>query len=397
MRSHDSEGERRLREEAREWLYANKPAQKRPPDPVDPDPARFAAQRDFDLSWQRTMYEGGWAGVSWPRDYDGRGFTASEQLIWYEEYAAAAAPSWTGTCTWLGLNHAGPTLMHMGTEAQKLFHLPKILKGENAWCQGFSEPNAGSDLASVRTRGEIDGADLVVNGHKIWTSYAQHADYQEFLVRTGPTESRHRGLTWIICDMHTPGIEIRPIKALDGKYHNCEVFYDAVRIPLSNVVGEVGEGWSTAMATLKFERGSAMFSSFCEVEVHLEQLVAAARVQPRPPGSAAVFDDMPIAERLGFLRAQMQSIRSLIYLFNSAEEQSVDLGPVGGILYLPFSELYQQVYRCALDVFGADSLDRDASRAWVNKYFSSFVTTIAGGTSEIQRNVIGERLLGLPR
>jgi alkylation response protein AidB-like acyl-CoA dehydrogenase len=287
--------------------------------------------------------------------------------------------------------------MHMGTEEQKTYHLPRILSGDKSWCQGFSEPNAGSDLASVRTRGEIDGDELVINGQKIWTSYAHLADYQECLIRTGATESRHRGLTWVICDMHAPGIEIRPIRALDGKFHNCEVFYDNVRVPLSNVVGSVGEGWTTAMATLKFERGSAMFGNFCELEKNLEELIALAHTRPRAPDPAASFAELPLAERLGALRAQMQSIRSLIYLFNAADEDGVELGADGGILYLPLSELYQQIYRCAQDMFGPEGLSRGGTRPWGDRYLNSFLTTIAGGTSEIQRNVIGERLLGLPR
>jgi alkylation response protein AidB-like acyl-CoA dehydrogenase len=397
LRQSDVTAERRLREEAREWLHANRPTDKRPSEGAEADPQVFAAQKAYDLAWQRTMYDGGWAGVSWPTEYGGRGLSAAEQLVWYEEYAAAGAPSWGNNATWLGLNHAGPTLMHMGDEAQKRFHLPKILAGESAWCQGFSEPNAGSDLASLRTRGEVDGDHLVINGQKIWTSFAHLADYQECLVRTGSPDSRHRGITWIICDMHAPGVEIRPIRALNGKYHNCEVFYDNVRIPLSSIVGELNEGWKTAMATLKFERGSAIFSSICELEAQLEQLVAFVRDRPRAAERAASEGDMSLAERVGFLRAQMQALRALIHMFNAADEENVELGAEGGILFLPFSELYQQIYRCSLDAFAPQGLSRHAADPWVEHYLSSFQTSIAGGTSEIQRNVIGERLLGLPR
>jgi alkylation response protein AidB-like acyl-CoA dehydrogenase len=161
MDDHGIDEERRFRDEVREWLEANKPREKRP------NEDSYAAQKSYDLSWQRTLFEGGWAGVAWPKEYGGRGLTPSQQLVWFEEYAAARAPSNAGNCTWLGLNHAGPTLMHMGTHEQRAFHLPKILSGEKAWCQGFSEPNAGSDLASLRTRGEIDGDDLVISGQKI--------------------------------------------------------------------------------------------------------------------------------------------------------------------------------------------------------------------------------------
>jgi alkylation response protein AidB-like acyl-CoA dehydrogenase len=390
MDRRESEEERRFREEVREWLHANKPKDSRP---GEDDPA---GQRAYDLGWQRAMYEGGWAGVSWPKAYGGRGLSATEQLVWYEEYALARAPSPGGNCTWLGLNHAGPTLMHAGTEEQKAFHLPKILKGEAAWCQGFSEPNAGSDLASVRTRGEVDGDELVVNGQKIWTTLAHLADYQELLMRTGSPESRHRGLTWAICDMHAPGVTVRPILALDGEYHVCEVFYDNVRIPLSNVVGEVGEGWTTAMTTLKYERGSAVYSTICDMVVRFEDLMAYASSTPGASGRPPITDSA-VAERLGGLRARMQALRALIYMMTAADDLQVELGPEGSLVFLTFSELMQEVLRFTTEILGPERLSRRGFRSGTQDYLRSFLATIAGGTSEIQRNVIGERLLGLPR
>jgi alkylation response protein AidB-like acyl-CoA dehydrogenase len=384
------EGERRFREETREWLHANLPTDKRP---GEDDPA---GQRSFDLNWQRTMFEGGWAGVSWPKAYGGRGLTSTEQLMWYEEYTRARAPSPGGTCTWLGLNHAGPTLIHAGTEEQKAFHLPKILGGEAAWCQGFSEPNAGSDLASLRTRGEVDGDHLVVNGQKIWTTLAHLADYQELLVRTGPPESRHRGLTWAICDMRSPGITIRPILALDGEYHNCEVFYDNVRVPLSNVVGEVGEGWATAMTTFKFERGSAVYSTICEMFVKFEELVDYLKTTPGLGGRPATADSA-VSERLGAFRARLQALRSLIYMMTAADDEQVELGSEGGLVFLIFSELMQEIARFTMETLGPKGLSVNSVNHWPHDYLRTFMVTIAGGTSEIHRNVIGERLLGLPR
>jgi alkylation response protein AidB-like acyl-CoA dehydrogenase len=379
---------RRFREEVREWLHANKPKEARPPE------TSFADQKAFDLAWQRKMYDHGWAGVGWPKAYGGRGLSPTEQLVWYEEYATSKAPSTGGNCTWLGLNHAGPTLMHRGTEEQKSFHLPKILSGEVGWCQGFSEPNAGSDLASLRTRAEVDGDHLVINGQKIWTSYAHLCDYQELLVRTGSADSRHRGITWVIGNMHLPGVEIRPIVALDGKVHNCEVFYTDVRIPLSDVVGELNEGWSVAMTTFKFERGAALFSSFLEFTVKLEELIEYARTSPavRP-----ALEDAAVAEKLGELRARTQALRALVYFYNSADEAGLELGPEGGILILPFSELTQQILRYSVELFGPMALSRLSGGDWLENFLMSFSITIAGGSSEIHRNVIGERLLGLPR
>jgi alkylation response protein AidB-like acyl-CoA dehydrogenase len=381
--------DRQFRERVREWLHSHKPKEFRPDS--------FDGQIEFDRAWQRTQYEGGWAGISWPKQYGGCGLAPSQQLIWCEEYAAARCPP-VHDSFWLGLNHAGPTLIVRGTEAQKAAHLPKILRGETAWCQGFSEPNAGSDLASLRTRGVVDGDALVVNGQKIWTTNAQLSDFQELLVRTGTPESRHRGLTWVICDMRYPGIRVRPIRALDGRYHNCEVFYDNVRIPLSNVVGEIDGGWSVAMTTFGFERGPAAFGDICELEVFAEELIELARMLPRHGRSGeSILQDQSVTTRLGGLRAQVQSLRALMYLMVSANEAGVDLGADGSILHLPFSEAYQALTRLAMEILGPHALSRTRSQTWVWNYLNAFCATLAGGTSEILRNVIGERLLGLPR
>ncbi|MDT5266648.1 MAG: hypothetical protein QOI90_3274, partial [Mycobacterium sp.] len=236
-----------FRDQVRTWLDENKPTEPRPRDD--------AGIREYDLAWQRTQWEGGWAGIAWPEAYGGKGLTLLPQLIWYEEYAARGFPG-IDAC-FVGNSHAGPTLITRATDGQKSFHLPKILRGEVIWCQGFSEPDAGSDLAALRTKAVIDGEHLVVSGQKLWTSFATVADYQELLVRTDNTGSKHKGITWVICDMSTPGIDIRPIETIEGGSEFCEVFYDDVRIPLGNVVGNVGEGWSVAMATLSFERGTA--------------------------------------------------------------------------------------------------------------------------------------------
>jgi alkylation response protein AidB-like acyl-CoA dehydrogenase len=387
MEFRESAEDRRFREEVREWLHANQPKDRRP----DTIPAQMA----YDRAWQRAQYDGGWAGIAWPKAYGGRGLSPAQQLVWCEEYSRARCPTVHDSC-WLGLNHAGPTLIVRGTDAQKALHLPRILTGESAWCQGFSEPNAGSDLASLRTRGVVDGDHLVVNGQKIWTTLGHLADYQELLLRTGPPDGRHRGLTWVICDMHAAGVEVRPITALDGRIHNCEVFYTDVRIPLSNVVGRVDDGWSVAMTTFGFERGPAAFSSVCELEVQLEELIELARSHVLAEGWRAA-DDPAYAERLGMLRAQLQSLHALMHLMTAAAERGVDLGAEGSILHMPFTELLQAVDRCAVDILGPQSLSRAASSPWVQRYLAAFGATMAGGTSEIHRNIIGERLLGLPR
>jgi alkylation response protein AidB-like acyl-CoA dehydrogenase len=388
MKFAETDEDKLFRREVRQWLHANKPKERRPDS--------FEGQIAFDRAWQKTQYEGGWAGISWPKQYGGRGLKPSQQLIWCEEYARAHCPA-VHDSFWLSLNHAGPTLISRGSEAQKAFHLRRILRGEAAWCQGFSEPNAGSDLASLRTRAVVSGNHLVVNGQKTWTTNAHLSDYQELLVRTGTPESRHRGLTWVICDMRLPGIEIRPIKALDGHFHNCEVFYDDVHIPLSNVVGEIDGGWSVAMTTFGFERGPAAFGDICELEVYVEDLIAFAKTDIASGENKRRIEDTSIHDRLAMTRAKVQSLRALMYLMVASAEDTVDLGAEGSILHLPLGETMQSAARLAMDIMGPIGLSRTESAMWDSHYLNSFCATIAGGTSEILRNVIGERLLGLPR
>jgi alkylation response protein AidB-like acyl-CoA dehydrogenase len=387
MEFHIRPEDRLFREQVRDWLRANKPAAPRPHD--------REGQMAFDRSWQRAQYDGGWAGIAWPAEYGGRGLSPSQQLIWCEEYASAHCPAVHDSC-WLGLNHAGPTLFVRGSEEQKRRHLPRILKGEATWCQGFSEPGAGSDLAALRTRGVVDGDHLVVTGQKIWTTMAHLADYQELLVRTGPEGSRHKGLTWVICDMHLPGIEVRPITALDGEPHTSEVFYDEVRIPLTNVVDAIGNGWSVAMTTLGFERGPASFAAFCEIAVALEDLIEQVRaMEGRAP--AELRAGGALAWRIACARAEVQAVRALVYRMVSSAERGAEPGPEGSLLRLAASELEQAVMRLAMDVLGPQALSRSSAAPWAACYFEAFAETIAGGTAEIQRNIIGERLLGLPR
>jgi alkylation response protein AidB-like acyl-CoA dehydrogenase len=370
--------DRLFREEARVWLADNVPKE-RPPE-------HSKELRNFELAWQQRQYDGGWAGIAWPKEYGGRGATPVQQLIWFEEYAASGAPP--VACLVIALNHGGPTLVVRGTEEQKSFHLPRILKGESVWCQGFSEPGAGSDLASLRTRAVIEDDHLVVTGQKIWTSYADVADYQELLVRTDPDAPKHKGLTWVICDMRAPGIEVRPIRTMAGHEHFCEVFYDNVRIPLSNVVGAVNDGWNVAMATLGFERGTGYVGHLSRLAYAIEELVAMAG----PPRS--VTDS--IHAQLANCRAEVAALRSMTYAGISRPGDTP--GPEGSMIALGYSELNQRMHRLAMEIIGPGSLDLDAPLGkWSVNYLDSFRQTIAGGTSEIRRNIIGERVLGLPR
>jgi len=384
-----SQEDRLFRDEVRTWLRANVPKETLPP--VGDEQVAFMK------AWQKKQYDAGWAGISWPVEYGGRGLPLVRQVIWYEEYARANGPD--ASVLFVGLNHGGPTLIVRGSEEQKSFHLPKILKGEVIWCQGFSEPGAGSDLASLRTRGVIDGDHLVVNGQKIWTSSAQFADYQELLVRTDPEMSKHRGITWIICDMKLPGITVRPIESIDGEYHNCEVFYDNVRIPLANVVGQVNDGWRVALSTLSFERGTAFMEMQLRLAETLDGVITLARETPGADGRPLIKDG-ELASELGRLKGEVAALRAMTYMSASRGLRQDMPGPEGTYLALMYAELKQAVSRCAVDILGPRALERPLKldpEEWVHYYLRAFAATIGGGTSEIRRNIIGERVLGLPR
>jgi alkylation response protein AidB-like acyl-CoA dehydrogenase len=367
-----------FRQEARTWLDENQLDWIRP---SEEDPA----VRGYDAEWQRRVFDGGWAGIDWPEEFGGRGLSLLQQVIWYEEYAASGAPS--RSVFRVGLNHAGPTLIARASVEQKDFHLPRILRGESAWCQGFSEPNAGSDLGSLQTRGIIDGEHIIVTGQKIWTSVAQHCDYQELLIRTDVDVPKHKGITWIIGDMSLDGIEVRPITTIDDGVDFCEVFYDEVRIPLVNVVDGINNGWSVAMANLAIERGPAFLNNRLEWIRVLDDLIEEA-------GSRGLLDDDVVADRLALLRAETLALRSMAYLLISRATPGQPPDPIASANRLYWSELTQRIARAAVELLGPDVIE---TGKWSQMFLHTFASTIGGGTSDIQRNVIGERALGLPR
>ncbi len=365
-----------FRREARQWLEANVPK--------EPAPGDGMAARAFVLQWQRTQAQGGWAGISWPREFGGRGLSVLEQIVWFEEYARAGAPS-PLNASFTGLNHAAPTLMACGTAEQKAYHLPKILNGDVIWCQGFSEPATGSDLGSLRTRGRVEGDELVIDGHKLWSSFADYADWQELLIRTDPAAKTSGALSWVICSMKSPGITVRPIRTMAGPHKYCEVFYESVRVPLSNVVGGLNNGWATAMSTLSFERGTAALALLIGVTLKVEQLLAAC-----PP------ERHELRLRLARLRAEGASIRATTYRFALDSENSVP-DSSGSMMRLSFAEFSQRVAAAAIDLYGIDAPEVVGEHGWGHDYLDAFSETIAGGTAEIQRNIIAERVLGLPK
>ena len=365
-----------FRRDARRWLEANVPSQ--------PSPEDGPASREYVLAWQRTQARGGWAGIAWPQAVGGRGLSVLEQIVWFEEYARAAAPS-PLNASFVGLNHAGPTLIACGTPQQKAFHLPKILAGEVIWCQGFSEPGAGSDLTSLKTRGRVEGDELVIDGQKIWSSFADIADWQELLIRTDAEAKTSAALTWVICSMSTPGITVRPIRTMAGPRKYCEVFYDSVRVPLSNVVGGVNNGWATAMSTLSFERGTAALALLIGLTLKVEKLLAACPADRRE-----------LRLRLARLRAEGASIRATTYRFALDCENAVP-DASGSMIRLSFAEFAQRVTAAAIDLYGIDAPEVVGMHGWGHDYLDAFSETIAGGTAEIQRNIIAERVLGLPK
>jgi alkylation response protein AidB-like acyl-CoA dehydrogenase len=373
-----------FREEARDWLHDNVFRTHRPHGGEE--------MREYDLAWQKCQFDGGWAGVSWPTEYGGLGLGLTRQLIWYEEYARAQAPD--NHLCFVGLNHGGPTIIARGDDAQKSEHLRPILSGEKIWCQGFSEPNAGSDLAALRTRAVVDGDELVITGSKIWTSHGHLSDMQELLVRTDPEAPKHKGISWLIFDMKTPGLELRPIEIMTAPNHThfVQCFYDEARVPLANVVGGLNNGWSVAMSTLGFERGTAQIKDQIRYAFLVEQMLDRAR---QLYGSDYINHD-EFGARLAQLRADMAAARAMTYMVVSRAQANIE-GSAASLMRAMVGDVQQRVRRLALDIIGPDALENPEDDDWVYFYLRSYSTTIAAGTAQIQRNIIGERVLGLPR
>ncbi|MBV1686154.1 acyl-CoA dehydrogenase family protein [Novosphingobium sp. G106] len=385
-----SDADRDFRARAREWLKTNVPQHSRP--------AEGFAAAQFDRDWQRKLYDHGWAGVAWPKEYGGLGLSGLRQVIWYEELARARAPHHINT-TYVAMMHAGPTVIARGTDAQKSFHLHRILSGEVLWCQGFSEPNAGSDLAALKTRGVIDGDHIVVTGAKMWTTDAQYADFQELLIRTDPGSERHKGLTWIICDMKTPGIDIKPVRTMLQDEHVSMVFYDDVRIPIANVVGEIGQGWSTALATLSFERGLGFIGDQLELYERVNRAIELAEKTRLEDGRRAIEDD-GVAQRLAAIKADCIAIRSMTLGDITETDRTGVPGPKGSMMKLMVTATHKALSEVVSDILGWSFLEFDGDRSahpWTYDYLWSWVFSISGGTNEIQREITADRVLGLPR
>lgn len=392
-----SEADERFRSELRAWLEDAVP---RFEDSHDvPSADDLAGRREYDTAWQGTLFEAGFAGIDWPAEYGGRGASPTEQLVFHEEMARVGAP-YVGM-NFVGLLHAGPTLMSEASTEQKERHLPRILRGEEVWCQGFSEPGAGSDLASLRCAAARDGDEYVVNGSKIWTSYGEVADYGELLVRTDPEAPKHKGISWLILDMRTPGIEIRPLRAIQGSIEFNEVFFEDVRIPVRNRVGAENDGWRIAMVTFSFERGTAFVSEMIAVSRATKELAALARKVTR--NSATAWDDVALRREIGRLAAELDALWALVKRnVSEAARSNQPPGLGGSVLKLAFTELNQRLSELTMQVLGRAGIARSDIGGLplddlTEKALRSLSLTIAAGTSQIQRNIVAERMLGLPR
>jgi len=388
-----SESEERFRKELREWL-AGALSTLPPKPPAD----AWDDRRDYDTGWQRKLFDAGYAGISWPVEYGGRGATLVEQLVYLEETTRAGAP-YVGV-NFVGTLHAGPTIMTEASPEQKDEHLPRILRGEEVWCQGFSEPNAGSDLGSLTCRGVRDGDEYVVTGQKIWTTYAQIADWCELLIRTDPEAPKHKGITWVMFPMGTPGIEIRPINTITGTSEFSEVFFDEARVPVANRVGAENDGWRVAMVTFGFERGTAFVSDLVETDRLISELVTLARLVTR--GSATAWDDVALRREVGHLQAEMDALWAMTKRNLSQAARHGVPGPAGSVMKVAYSELFQRVTDLAMRILERGGLSMEDVGDWpsgifVEERLRSTSFTIAAGTSQIQRNIIAERILGLPR
>jgi alkylation response protein AidB-like acyl-CoA dehydrogenase len=387
--------EEAFRDGLRRWLEVNAPgdwAKIR---------TRFATREEqiaFLRDWQRRLYQAGYVGLHWPKDYGGRGATIMEQAIFYEELARARAPELPNI---IGLDMAGPAIIRHGTEAQKKRYLPKILSAEEVWCQGFSEPNAGSDLAAVETVAERRNGLYVINGQKVWTSFAHYSQWCILLARTDPKAPKHKGLTYFLVDMKTPGFTVKPLRQMSGDAEFNELYFENVEVPAGNILGQENGGWEVAITTLMFERGPRTLSRTLTLMQGIDQALELARQLPRDGRKAA--KDPVLRQRLAQFvidchALRYSNLRTLTKLLRGEPP-----GPEGSASKLFFSETWQRLLELGLEMQGPYALLWEGTDwaieggYWQFRHLRSRGDTLAAGTSEIQRNIIGERVLGLPK
>jgi len=381
-----------FRLELRAWLAANTTDEFR-----EKRTMTFQEKVAVRRAWQRKLFEAGWIGIGWPQEYGGRGASLMQEAIYNEEMARAQAPA---TANVIGLNMVGPTVLAVGTPEQKARYLPKILSAEEIWCQGFSEPNAGSDVASLQTRAVREDDHFVVNGQKVWTSYGYVADFCILLVRTDFEAPKHKGLSYLIVDMKSPGVSARPLVQMTGEAEFAEVFFENVKVPAENLVGELNKGWMVAITTLMHERGSFSLSIIVVFEQRLQALIELSRssiLNGKP-----VLGDSHVRQRLARLYTDVKTFKLNTMRQMSSLNRGHLPGPEGSLLKLQWSELNQRLVELAFELEGPysslapDSLDAPSEGRWQYEYLRARGNTIEAGTSEVQRNIVAERVLGLP-
>jgi alkylation response protein AidB-like acyl-CoA dehydrogenase len=394
--THSAQDEQ-FRQEFRAWLDAALPAQWR----TDEFWQERTLDEGFELrrEWERSKALAGWAGINWPKEYGGRGGTPTQKAIYDEEIARARAPQ---TVNNLGLTFLAPTVMAIGSDEQKREIIPALLRNDVIWCQGFSEPGAGSDLAALATRAVREGDEFVVNGQKVWTSNALHADKMFALVRTSNEAKRHHGITMVLLDLHQPGVDIRPLKQLTGKEHFGEVFLTDARVPADQILGEVGGGWDVAMLLLSFERGASALGYYETFRRELAEIVELARRTRRGSGTAA--DDPMIRQKIAHAVVELEVLKLHSLHILTKVERGEELGFESSMTKLQWSETHQDIGELYLDVLGPDGWTAsgyDPTHAQLYPLQESALwsrsETIWGGSSQVQRNIVAERVLGLPR
>jgi alkylation response protein AidB-like acyl-CoA dehydrogenase len=393
MHLRDSDSDGVFRSEVRDWLRSAVASMPTPPLPDD-----WPGRRAYDGQWQRMLFDAGYAGINWPAEHGGRGATPTEHLIFLEESAAAKAPD-VGV-GFVGQMHAGPTVIAEGTDAQKSHHLRGILTGDHVWCQGFSEPGSGSDLASLRTRAFRDGDDYIVSGQKIWTSHAMAADYCEMLVRTDPNELKHKGISWLIMPMNLPGIDVRPLVTVHGSTEFAELFLDEVRVPVANLVGAENDGWRVANVTLSFERGTGFVGELLDTTNVFQELIGLTKSTSR--NGKTIWEDDSIRREIGIIGADLDALWAFT-------KRNVSQGARGGMpmgsgsgFKVAFATSQHRLGDLALRVLdraslSMDDLNGEPTGELVHSKLHAFAISLGGGTTQIQQNIIAERVLGLPR
>jgi alkylation response protein AidB-like acyl-CoA dehydrogenase len=374
----DTPEEAQFRGELRGWIEQNLPEEKRG--------GRGGAQRfedPFLREWSRMLYEAGYVGLTWPKEYGGAGAPYSFQAILYEELAAAQAPPHVGV---IGLNMAGPTIIAHGTPEQQARYLPPLLAADEIWCQGFSEPDAGSDLAAARTRAERKGDVYVVNGQKVWSSFAHIADFCILVTQSDPEAPRYKNLTYLIVDMHAPGVEVRPLRQITGEAEFNEIFFSDVEVPVDNRLDEEGNGWQVAMTTLLHERATLGFALTATLDGLVGRLLEEAEGRDPSP---------QVREAIASEWIELQALRYTNYRALGTYQRTGMPGPEGSGVKLRWSEANQRLTKLARELRGPEGILDDGW--WNHQQLRSRGNTIEAGTSEVLRNIIAERILGLPR